>query len=194
MIFNKELDKSLWLILESDKKNRDRIKCFVESIPNDLYQQIYNKLDEYSEYEKGHLNMFDLDDFFLKGECLGYLNKKYSFVIDIVGNSLSITESMLINGKFKDLIELTLFMGSRYNSVEISGRQSIGSFTNYVTKNVVNYDLINTLLGLMIEYSNYDYRKCADGFKKYKRINTNLIVDELNLSSKEGITRVRKMN
>lgn len=193
MIFSEELDRSLWLILESDKKNRDRIRCFVGSIPMELYQQIYERLNEYRKYENGDLNILGADSFCLSGECFGELNRKYSFVIDMIDNSLSITESLLIKDKYKELNELTLFMGSRYNNVSVFGRQSLGSFMNYTTKNEMNYDLINTLLGFMVEYSNYDYKRFNDGFKKYKRIGNNLTVDELSLCNKDGITRVRKM-
>lgn len=195
MIFSEELDKSLSLILESDKKNRDKIKCFIENIPASLFQQIYDKLEEYREYESGNLDIFDLDDLCLHGE-FNYYDKrfKYSFVIDLVNNSLSINKSMLINGEYKDNIELTLYMVSRYNNVDIFGRQSIGSFTNYVTKSEMEYDLINTLLGLMVEYSCYDYNRNSEGLKKYKRVNANTINGKLELSNKNSLCRVKKLN
>lgn len=195
MIFNEELDKSLYLILESDSKNKSNIKCFVESIPDELYQKIYDKLEEYKEYRLRHLDMFDLEDFFLRDECNYYENRfKYSFVIDLVANSLSITRSMLVNGEYKDDYELTLCMGCRYNDVNISGRQSIGSFTNYITKINTEYDLINTLIGFMVEYSNYDYKRLSEGFKKYKRVNLDLISSKINSSGNRCLSRVRKIN
>ena len=195
MIFSEELDKSLSLILESDKKNRDKIKYFIENIPASLFQQIYDKLEEYREYERGNLDIFDLDDLCLHGECNYYDKRfKYSFVIDLVSNSLSINKSMLINGDYKDNTELTLYMGSRYNNVDIFGRQSIGSFTNYVTMSKMEYDLINTLLGLMVEYSCYDYNRNSEGLKKYKRVNTNTINGKLELSNKDSLCRVKKMS
>ena len=55
----------LWNIFLLFDNNRDRIKCFVESIPVDLYQQIYDKLEEYKEYEK---------DWIFSIVCLGYVD------------------------------------------------------------------------------------------------------------------------
>ena len=195
MIFSEELDKSLSLILESDKKNRDKIKCFIENIPASLFQQIYDKLEEYREYESRNLDIFDLDDLCLHGECNYYDNRfKYSFVIDLVSNTLSIINCMLINGDYKDNTELTLYMGSRYNNVDVFGRQYVGSFTNYITKSKIEYDLINTLLGLMVEYSCFDYKRMSEGLKKYKRVNTNTINCKLELSNKDSLCRVKKMS
>ena len=195
MIFNEELDKSLCLMLESDKKNKEHIECFINSIPSEVYQQIYDKLREYEEYECGKLDIFELDNLCLYGECNYYEGRfKYSFVIDMVDNSLKITKNMLISGEYKDYAELTLCMGSRYNDVNVFGRQYIGSYTNYVTKNKTEYNLISTLIGLMVEYSCYDYKKMSEGFKKYKRVNLDLILMELNLSNDRGLSRVRKVN
>ena len=197
MIFNEELDKSLYLILESDNKNRENIKCFVESIPSEVFKQIYDKLEEYKEYENGNLDIFELDDLCLHSECNYYDNGfKYSFVIDMVAKSLSITRSMFVNGGYKDNAMLTLCMGCRYNDVNVFGRQYIGSFTNYITKNNTEYDLISTLIGLMVEYSTYDYKRMSERFKKYKRVNLNSNSLEINLSNDRFLSKakVRKMN
>ena len=45
MIFNKELDKGLFLILKNDKKNRKEIVNLIKNLPEDLYKDILKELD-----------------------------------------------------------------------------------------------------------------------------------------------------
>ena len=45
MIINSKFDRTLLLILMFDRKNRDDIADFIRNIPNDLYERIYEELD-----------------------------------------------------------------------------------------------------------------------------------------------------
>ena len=45
MLFNEEYDKSLWLILSGDSKNRDIILKFVDSIPKSLYKELNKSIN-----------------------------------------------------------------------------------------------------------------------------------------------------
>ena len=49
MIFNENMDKSLFLILKNDKKNRNDIIRLLKFIPNELYSCMVNLLNSYDE-------------------------------------------------------------------------------------------------------------------------------------------------
>ena len=44
MIFSSDFDRTLWLMLISDKKNRKDIAEFIRNVPNDLYDRIHQEL------------------------------------------------------------------------------------------------------------------------------------------------------
>ena len=45
MIINSSFDRSLWLMLACDKKNRDDIADFIKNIPVDLFFRMHDELD-----------------------------------------------------------------------------------------------------------------------------------------------------
>ena len=49
MIFNEDLDKSLYLILKNDNKNKSDIVRLLGLIPNDVYNQISDRLIDFEE-------------------------------------------------------------------------------------------------------------------------------------------------
>ena len=67
MIFNKELDKSLYLILKFDKKNRQNIIRLLSSFPSEFYNNIINMLqseEEKKEFKENysHISLYCLVD------------------------------------------------------------------------------------------------------------------------------------
>ena len=61
MIFNSEFDKSLWLMIKGDIKNRKKIVDFVKSIPYELILDIRDNLVEYDKYKMDNIGI-DYDD------------------------------------------------------------------------------------------------------------------------------------
>ncbi len=51
-MFDKNFDKMLWLILESDKENRNEIIEFLKSIPEDLIMSIKKVLEDNPGFSK----------------------------------------------------------------------------------------------------------------------------------------------
>lgn len=88
MIFNENFDRSLWMIIKNDRKNRDRIVHFIKSIPYELIIMIQEVLVEYNKYRYFSKQVYD---------SIGDL---YSFSIDSKDDILSITRSIYINGAY----------------------------------------------------------------------------------------------
>lgn len=188
MIFNEKFDNSLWLMVNSDKNNKDDIVAFVKNLPNELYQLIYSRLDEYKQYKEGKIDVLEnSDNFCLTGNIFTFDRCKYSFVIDMIVNSLTINKFVLKGKKYEKVYGLSMCAESSYNNADIFGTQLIGHIWDNGLD--IEYEMISTLLGKMIVYSDNII------FKKYKRINVNEIPSDINidsLSSKKVFVKARK--
>lgn len=187
-MFNQEFDRSLLMMLFSDKNNRRNIINFVKYIPNELYAKIFIQLDKYKKYEDNNIDILDREEFCLYGEYVDD-NIKYSFIIDMVQNSLTITQSSFIGDNLKKQYELVLFTDSRYNNIEFSGKQLLGSFLDCKNDLKIEYELVSTRFGNKIVYSDNSI------FKKYKRVNNTFQnMDVCNYLDESSYTRVRKLS
>ena len=196
MIFNKELDESLRLILENDGSRSLRISNFIKSIPVELFEQIYLQLDKYREYEENGIDIFDREDFCLRGECVSETSRKYTFIIDMIENSITISRYMplmkneMCDVDFMKTIEITLYADSRYNNMEIFGERRLGRYSDKLRNIDTSYELVDTIFGRRIRY-NGDI-----GFKKYQKINNSCSNKDLqfdNLSTVRPYVKVRKL-
>ena len=188
-MFSEEFDRSLWLMLVSDKNNREDIVNFIRSIPKELYQQIYIQLEKYKEYEDCDIDILDREDICLYGSCNGKYNSKYFFIVDMIQNSLTISMGSNRDMNFIKSYEITLYAKSRYNSVDLFSSQLLGNIINHTDDVKTEYELIDGLLGKMVVYSN------NGSLKRYKKVSKN--VDSLqldNLLNDRGISRVRKLS
>ena len=50
MVINKNLDKSLWLMMETSEDNKLNILSFIRIIPTEMYNYILTKIGEYESY------------------------------------------------------------------------------------------------------------------------------------------------
>lgn len=181
MIFNKEFDKSLLLILNGDNKNKKLILNFIDSIPITLYKKM---LDGFVEYKKQKEidNIYMLEKEEIKSEMV-IDNIKYYFVIDLIFNCLIVGRSSLKNGEYNKDFELALFSDSSYNKLEVFDNQFLGSIDGTLIDNRINYDLVNTFLGVMI------VKRENNSLSRYKRIDINKFIDDMNKNNK---TRIKK--
>lgn len=186
-MFNSEFDRSLWLMIISDKNNRYNIINFIKSIPSDLFCLMDIELDKYMKYEESNIGILDRGDICLRGECRARFNSKYSFIIDMIQNSLTITKSIFVNNQYKKEFEIVMYAKSRYNNIELFNSQLLGNIVNYNNDIKSEYGLIDGILGKMVV--------CSDntGGKKYKRIGKISERMELeNLFDRNNLIRVRK--
>lgn len=182
-MFHIDYDKTLSLILEGDKFNRDKIKDFLESIPKEIQIQIKDAIDKWCYYEDNGVVLTKRNEFCFFGEYTMEDNYRYWFELDMLLNSLTIKKSMYLKDSYEDLLELSLCAPSTYMRVENNGYQHLGHFMyGYGIKETINYDLVDTFLGLMVTI------RSKNNFSRFKIVNMD------NLDNKKGRKRSRKIN
>lgn len=188
-MFNEEFDRSLYLMLKSDKNNREDIVNFIRSVPLELFQQIYIQLEKYEKYEECDIDILDREDICLYGNCNGKYGLKYYFILDMIQNSITIGVGNIIDMDFVKSYEITLYAESRYNSIDLFSSQILGNVINHSNDSKTEYELVDGLLGKMVVYTN------NGSLKKYKKVGKNVDTDKLDkILSGRGISRVRKLN
>lgn len=189
MIFNKEFDKSLWLILKGDNDKKRMVLDLISSIPAPLYQQIVDALVKFCEVrEKDNIYILDRED--INGEFLLNENYKYYFTLDMVLSCLIVGKKVLLRGEYQKIFELTLFSDASYNKVENFGEQYLGSIYQPYLNSAVNYELISTLLGMMV------VTRKPDCLPMYKKVNINTIPNDITineLDENKRLLKIRKM-
>lgn len=167
MIFGKQYDESLFIMMAGDKKNRGKILEFVKSIPEELHQQIKEAIDKYMEYEKTDIELLDGEDFFINGSYLDGDNFRYWFNIDMLIGSLTIGKCFQTDNGYIRVIEISLLRGGNYDALSIGGKQWIGNVVDdfkengYVTSfedllyryNEFGYTLVNNRMGVSLKYA-----------------------------------------
>lgn len=186
-MFNSEFDRSLWLMIISDKNNSYNIINFIKSIPSELFKLIDIELDKYMKYEQCNISILDREDICLYGECNSRFNGKYSFVIDMIQNSLTITKSIYVNDHYRKEFEIVMYAKSRYNDVELFNTQLLGNIVNYTDDIKSEYELIDRIFGRMVVCSE------NGSLKKYKRIGKISEGMQLeNIFNRNNLVRIRK--
>ena len=167
-MFGERFNKTLNLILENDKSNRDEIVDFINDIPDNLNLLIIDKLSLYEEYLNGKKSLYDSDSVFCLSDSLKIGNEyMYSFVIDMVEDSLTIKKGKINRNGLENEKKIVLYAETTYNSISTLGKQRLGSFKNI--GNSVDYNVINTVFGLIFVISN-------DGIlNRFKRFKNDLV-------------------
>ena len=122
------------------------------------------ELDKYMKYEQSNVCILDREDICLYGECNSRFDGKYSFVIDMISNSLTITKSIYVNEEYRKEFEIVMYSKSRYNNIDSFSSQLLGNIVNYSDDIKSEYELIDGILGKMVVYSD------NGSLKKYKRV------------------------
>lgn len=190
MIFSEDFDSALCMILESDKKNKEKILGFIDSMPSDFYKKISLALEKYYEYEENQIDVFDREDICLMGETLDVDNCKYSFLIDMMIHSLTITKSEKNDNNYNKVFELTLFSNSGFNNIDVFGKQVLGSLYDVYDSVKLNYNLVDTMFGRMFNVT-------GAVINRYRRIpfkSTSRGIDIQNSAITNGYSRVRRMH
>jgi len=171
MIFNKEFDKSLWLILNGDSKNKQLILDFIDMIPAPIYQQLLDAFVVYKkQIELDNIYVLDRED--ITGE-FSVGNIRYYFILDMILNCLILGRQILVIGEYKKDFEMSLFSDSSYNKLEVFNNQYLGSIDGCLIENKINYELVNTFVGTMV------LKKENNCLSKYKKININSFCNDM---------------
>jgi len=161
MIFNKKIDKRIWLMLVADKQNNDNIIQFITNIPEELKNKILDKLEIFVEYKKTGVKNFS----YLCGECDIDNRLLYSFEIDPYFEEIEMGYMECHNGIYRDVFKMTLYLGDNFENIRKIRKSYIGKIQyninvenidglfNLVNSSENEYNLIETSLGCMVLYS-----------------------------------------
>ena len=174
MIFNKEFDKTLKLILDGDKNNKEIIIDFIRLIPDSLYGGIKSSLMNFDKIKKENTYLLDMED--IEGEFIVNNKIKYYFILDTIFNCLTIGKNYLIDGYESKEFELKLY--SDGSDTLSFGEQYLGSLYKSYANDKVDYELVNSVFGLMFVSKN---RHLVSSYKKVHRV-----------ENKHKLVRVRK--
>lgn len=157
MIFDKRYDKTLYLILSVDDKNRDKIIDFITRIPKELYEQIRIGLEMQDKYNKGEIKKFPsgyLSNFILVGD------REYSYAI--CGDTLELYDCIRVDQySYKPIFQMSLESFDNYKKTNCFEKNSLGEISynfRYVRSkfrfdsNGVKYDLNKTILGPVLTF------------------------------------------
>lgn len=193
MIFNEDFDRSLWLVLASDRYNREDIAKLIYNIPNELLQSIVIQLNEYNdssrEIDDSYKVMSKLD-ICANGDNCFYIIEMNRYEINIRVNCWF--------SDFDEVYELTLISLSKNNLDDVNSRY-IGSYTydNYFllpndSRNVDRqYNLIsNVLFGL--KFSKIDIGRYSKLISLRKMPNDIIMSDLESRKSVKKLVRKRK--
>lgn len=118
MLFSLELDKTLYLILKNDRKNRKEILRLLNSIPKELYHDVQK-----TSRVEGILTDFTGREYYNSDKT-----KLYRLYSMLNGCEITIIELEKVNNDYKETVELTL-------SIIL---WQLGSFVTYVSTNNIN--------------------------------------------------------
>lgn len=176
MIFDKEFDKSLWMILSADKKNRNKIVEFIRSIPERLQEEIKKSISIYREYEMDDDSVC-LDDSLLNGNYETQDRILYWYEYDDDFGSLELGYSVYNGERYEEAFELTLEPCG--NKIEYFEDEYIGN---------LEYDI--TQSGYITTCSEIEYNMIKTPFGTF----VVSMLDDRNNKEKLGISRVNLRN
>ena len=192
------MDKSLLLILNADRKNRDRIIDFIKNIPDELILLINDRMKLYEEYK----NTGEKKVAFLCGEYNTSDNLLYFFEIDTYFNEIDIgykkSNGYIYEDVFKmclslddDLLFVDNFIKKNIGRIEYDIHiESIDGIYNKKNSSENVYNLVKTPLGYMVLYSKNNDRS----IKHYiQGIDVSNITDELNIDDVQNMVNVNKL-
>ena len=165
MILDNNFDKSLWIMIKGDRKNRKRIVDFIKSIPYEFILMIQEGLTEYEKYkiENEGIPINDREYECFDNQMYNNIGELYSFNIDTKMDILTITKSIYILGSYYRNFNIKLININNDNKSMI---RDIGSLC-YPIDGVRNMQKINYsiedigLTNILISSNNDIYRFCG---------------------------------
>lgn len=198
MIFNKKIDRALWLMIEADKENNDNIVKFITSMPEELKKQILDKIRILEEYKKNGVKNFP----FLYGEYVTDNCLLYRFGIDPYSEKLEMGYMEYYRGVYRDVFNMILYLGDNLDKNKNFRKNYIGSIEYNINTdnidglvNIVNsskneYNLYKTPVRDIVVYSKDDGNVIKNHFSLIDFLS---IPEELTLDNlSNNISKVRR--
>lgn len=130
MLFGKNYDKTLWLLLSSSKKRRKKMEKFLSSIPAEFYNLIKDKISKYEEYEKNKVKFSDRDEKHLMGVYTSENGLIYQVNIDSNNGMLTIVVKSITSSRNvkKVIFSMSLLPYNLCDKMECFDKKNIGEF------------------------------------------------------------------
>lgn len=207
MVFGCDYDKSLWLILAGDRRNREKIAELVSNIPNEIFERIHQELEKYNNCDEKKFN----SDEWIKFNKLvridneknnGYDNYLYSVEMNYeeIKIKLCIWENISLG--LEENIELSLVSISSDDlmAIDLFDSTCVGSYS-YMNSRVVSlcghnsvivvgdereYQLVSTTtFGVLM--------RTSESEKISKMINLKKMPDDISLNDLSNRRNVNKL-
>ena len=198
MIINKTYDKTLWLMLCSDRINRKRIIDFLNVIPIDLYNKIRVALGFYVVKENNFsINKSDeLYKSYFNGEVKTSGDMKYWYMIDSKTGALSLGEKLLDGECEYDFFHMVIYpfddrilKNDSYNDYFIGeittgylDDYSLDKFDDTIKFHLISFSFCDIVVSLYSENRN-----------KYRFVDIDKIPDKYSLSNLKDEDSVKKL-
>lgn len=140
MIFNKEYDMSLLMMLASNNKSRRKIAEFIKEYPEDLIYRIHHSLEKYNDYLNENLLIMDMELTDFNGSVILDDNVSYWYCVDVFNGALELGRTSNMGEGKSDVFQLSLSMFNRddYESNKYFQEMYLGTVTSSFVKNDVN--------------------------------------------------------
>lgn len=171
MVFGKGYDESLWLILQSDRKNRREIIDFVNSIPEEMFIQMYKSIDLVKGYIKGNVSFNYRSYLGLNGfiETSNYI--LYWYCVDPYNGTLTLGYSVYDGKNYDEAFEMSI---SLFDCSNLYASERIGT--------VEKDKRINKSGGVTGEFFTYALVKSDFGFRMVCETNNKKVSRNININ------------
>lgn len=162
MIFDKDYDKALWMMLKVDKRNRERIAGFIRSIPDTLIREIQESFFKV-QAKRENYNLFnDMSSTNFSGQYESHDKILYWFNISMDFNSLDMGYSIFNGINYEKAFEITLISNKDLNLLENFDEEWLGSIeydihgvtvddkVYFIGSSMNEYNFVKTPFGIFI--------------------------------------------
>lgn len=130
MIFNREYDNALFLVLSGLKENRSLIRQFVSEMPEELYKKICNAMKIYDMYGSTNSNDINIENGAFTLCRISETSKKnplstYSYSIDIETGALEIESLFTFEDNLINKLKLVLYPLSYKDYERMEKRENV---------------------------------------------------------------------
>ena len=188
MIIDESYDKSLWIVTHSDKKNRDMIVDFINSIPDSLYTRIQASADMVSRCKRENISYSDRPEKELHGSVITKDKIMYWYLIDPYNFGMTLGYSIFDGKDYDDMFEMTLYPYSQpeidYYERSLMARVCDVSNGGYsFAKDEVKYVMTKSKFGFIV---------CLLSSNKplYKRVNLAKVPQDIEFSDLRKTNRL----
>lgn len=193
MIFDREFDESLWLIVKNDRKNRMKVLEFIKSIPYEFILKIQNVLIEYNVYklENEGVPFSDRKYRCFNGGLYVSNGDLYSFNVDIQNDSLFISRST--RRYARQFSDFSILLSSYKEDVNNYETQEIGKiFYDFHDKvsspNDISFEMGDSIVysSVKVPFGNLLFSNTNNGIIKFCGLDRDSIPADYNLECVEN--------